>query len=948
MEVSKINNINIIKDIPAKEYNQKVQRNSAVPFKSELPSIYPAGQSLVNSTNPVSYTKIGEIEIPGVKEKASVFKLANGQRVIIAPKPGPTYIKTTYNVGSLNETDDIRGISHYIEHNLFNGSKDLAPREYDKRVSDLGGYTNASTNYGATDYYIRLQLINENSLEEAIRLNALQTQFPTFPVEQLEKEKEPVKSEIDMYQDKPDFVATSLALKNLFNVKSKSVDFILGTKDNINSLNREKVIDYFNTWYTPDNAVTVVTGDVNTDETIHLISKYYNKKNDYSNISKRHNEHITYNNQPVRTDIIQPNATSALAAFAFAIPEGTSQLDNDRTDVLLGLLTSSTSSLSRALDKDGISMGFYKEKMQNKPNGAKAIIGTIECSENKVENAIKVAYEELNKIANNPPSQTELNDVKNRMINSIKAMAESSLDINYTLTNMALNNNYGYYTETINNINSMTPADISETARKFLDLNKVSMCVSHEKSANINSINSNYSTTLNAPKTVSFKASATPLDSINKITNNIKEYKLHNNIETSYTNGVNGAKASFILNYKSENLNNASSPALSVLTTMLNRGSLYRNNDAVNQIKSANDINTSFNANHNGISIIAAFNDDKLNTALGLIKETLLNPNLTENEFNRAKQIIKDNIETQPKSADDNLASVMYPDIKCFASKEQKLKEIDTLTLQDVQKLYFDIISTSQASASMVAPIEEKPYLVDSLNYELAQLPLVKPYTLQHSKEYNIFKPNTQEKFILDTDEKAQAEVVQAYTFKETTNIDDIAKINIMNLILGGSMSSRLFTDLRENQKLAYHVSSETQGENDTCAICLTIGTTTESADPKEGSPENLRKALDGFKKNINLLKNQNVSDTELKNAKTKLKSEILDLMETNHNKNIVLCKVKDSPYGRDYYTQLLNAIDRITPNDIKVTANYIFSAPPVTSIVASKKTLETLNLIQK
>lgn len=945
MEVSKINNINITKCIPAKEYKQEMQGNYTASFKSELPSIYTAGQSLVNSSSPVSYTKIGEIEIPGVKEKASIFKLANGQRIIISPKPGPTYIKTTYNVGSLNETDDIRGISHFIEHNLFNGSKELAPREYDKRVSDLGGYTNASTNYGTTDYYIRLQLINDNSLEEAIRLNALQTQFPTFPIEQLEKEKEPVKSEIDMYQDKPEFVATSMAMKNLFNIKSKSVDFILGTKDNINSLNREKLLDYFNTWYTPDNAVTVVTGDVNTNETIKLISKYYNKKNDYSNINKRYNEPIVYNNKPIRTDIILPNATSSIAAFAFAIPEGTSQLDNDKTDVLLALLTSSTSSLSKALDKDGILMNFSKEKMQNKPDSAKAIIGTIESSENKIEGAIKTVYEELEKIAKNPPSQTELNDVKNRMINSVKAMAESSLDINYTLTNMALNNNYGYFTETINNINSMTPMDISETARKFLDLNKVSMCVSHEKNADANSINKNYATALNSHKTVSFKASATPKDSISKITNNIKQYKLNNNIETSYTNGVNGAKASFILNYKCENLNNVSSPAFSVLTTMLNRGSLYRNNDATNQIKSSNDINTSFNANHNGISIIAAFNDDKLNTALGLIKETLLNPNLTENEFNRAKQIIKDNILIQPKSPDDNLASVMYPEIKCFASKEQKLKEIDVLTLQDVQKLYYDILSASQATASMVAPIDEKPYLIDSLNYELAKLPVVKPYTLQHSKEYNIYKPNIQEKYIIDTDERAQAEVVQAYTFKNTTNIDDIAKINTMNLILGGSMSSRLFTDLRENQKLAYHVSSEMQGENDTCAICLTIGTTTESEDPKEGSPENLRKALEGFKRNINLLKTQNVSDTELKNAKTKLKSEVLDLMETNHNKNIVLCKSKDSPYNKEYYIQLIEAIDKITPEDIKATANHIFSNPPITSIVASKKTIEALNL---
>ena len=945
MKVSKTDNINIIKNLPEKSLPNKQKEEVSVAFKSELPSVYAAGQSLVNTNNPISYSKIGEIEIPGVKEKASIFKLANGQKVIIAPKPGPTYVKTTYNVGSMNETEDIRGISHFIEHNLFNGSKDLAPREYDKKVSDLGGNTNASTSFSVTDYFLGLQLINDNSLEEAIKLNALQTQFPTFPVEQLEKEKEPVKSEIDMYKDMPDDVARSLALKNLFNVNTQSTDFIIGTKENINSFTREKVLDYYNTWYTPDNAVTVVTGDVDTDETIKLISKYYNKKNDYSNINKRHYEQIKYNDKPIRQDVILPNATSACAIMTFAIPEGTSKSELDKIDALTCLFASSSSSMHKALDKDGLMLDCYIEKMQNKPNGARAFVGTINGTENQIEGAIKTVYEELTKIANNPPSQSELAAVKKRMINSIKSTAESSYDMNSTLTNMVLNNDYGYFTETINNINAMTPEDISATARKYLDLNKISMCVSHEKNANSALIGNNYNSTLNTPKSVSFGASAKPKESISKVTDNIKEFRLPNNIETSFANGVNGAKASLIINYQSDSLNNVTSPAFSVLSTMLNRGSLYKNNDTVNEIKAANDIKTSFNASHNGISVVASFNDENLNTATGLIKETILSPNLTESEFIRAKKIIKDNIENQPKSAYDNIEKELYPELKTYASKEEKLRQLDALTLADIQKLYADIVNTSQAAVNMVAPVEDKPYMADMVNAEFSVMPMVKPFSLQHSESYNIYKPNTEAKTIIDTEEKAQAEIVRAYTFKEMKNIDDIAKLNLLEFILGGSMSSRLFTDLRETQKLAYNVGSGIFGEKDTGAIYLHILTTTESLDPEEGSPENLKKSLDGFDKNVNLLKTQNVSETELENAKIKIKSEILDLMETNNDKNIVLCKSKDSHYGKEYYKQLMDSIDKVTADDIKAAANHIFANPPITSIVASKKTLETLNL---
>ena len=71
----------------------------------------------------------------------------------------------------------------------------------------MGGYTNASTSFNTTNYYMNLQLLDDSFLEEGIKLNAAQTQYPTFPPEQLEKEKEAVKSEIDMYKDNIEDVA---------------------------------------------------------------------------------------------------------------------------------------------------------------------------------------------------------------------------------------------------------------------------------------------------------------------------------------------------------------------------------------------------------------------------------------------------------------------------------------------------------------------------------------------------------------------------------------------------------------------------------------------------------------------------------------------------------------------------------------------------------------------
>ena len=925
--------------------NAKVQQNEDTNKDSQMPSSYALGKSLVNSNLPIAYSKIGEISIPGLKDKASIFKLANGQKIIILPKKGPTYIKTTYNVGALNETEDIRGISHYIEHNLFNGSKGLDPKEYDKKVADLGGSTNASTSFSKTDYYLSLQLLNEDSLEKAIQLNAMQTQFPTFPVAQLEKEKEPVKSEIDLYKDEPTDVATGIMLKNLFNIDTNSSNFILGTKDNINSFTREKVLDYFNTWYTPDNAVTVITGDVNVDETINLVSKYYNKQSDLSKTSQRHYEPIQYNDKPIRTDIIQPNASSASIIMGFAIPDGTTKEEQDKIIALMSLLTSSDSKLSKALDKYGLNVDFYIESMQNKHDGAKAIVISASPTEAQIEDVLRIIYSAINDITNNPPSSEDLEIYRRKSIIGINNLSEESEAINYTLTTMAMENDYNYFNDKIRNLQNMTPMDISETARKFLDLSKISLCVSHEKTATTDSVNNNYSSA-NNNKVVSFGAAGNPQKTITEEKSKIKMYKLPNNIETMTISSNPGISSVLSINFNTDELNNILSPAFMVINELLNRGSCFKDNDTYNELLNSKNIGLSFSVGVDGLSISSVFEDENINDTMQLIKEILTYPNFSQTEFERAKQIVKDSILSEYKSPMDKLSPELFPGLKKYDSKEERLKQLDALTIQDIQNLYSTIFATSQVNATLTAPIDSKPYLQDIFHNELATgFPVFKPFSKENSPSYNIYSPNTKPQILTNVEEKSQAEIYQAYKYKKSKNVDDIAKIELLNIILGQGMSSRLFTDLRENEKLAYSVGSEILTEKDTEAIILTIGTTSDSPNPKEGSPENVTKALDGFKRNVNKLKTEPVSQKELDNAKIKYKTQILNYFETNIGKNGAFSAFKYSPYDINHYEALLDAIDNVTVEDIKAAANHVFANPPITSIVASKKTFDALNL---
>ena len=226
---------------------------------------------------PIAYSKTGEINFP-YGTKAHCYKLANGQKVIIVPQEGETVLKTYVNTGSMNEPDNLRGISHYIEHNLFNGSEGLEEGDFFKQVEKMGATTNASTGFAETNYYISSNLLSEGDLENKIKLHASMLETPRFAVEKLEKEKGIVNSEINMILSNAENIGVNKMLKNLYGIKSTSVDMIGGTTENINNLTRDDVVNYFNTNYYPSNMVTVVAGDVNPDETIKLVSKYFTSK----------------------------------------------------------------------------------------------------------------------------------------------------------------------------------------------------------------------------------------------------------------------------------------------------------------------------------------------------------------------------------------------------------------------------------------------------------------------------------------------------------------------------------------------------------------------------------------------------------------------------------------------------------------------------------------------
>ncbi len=917
----RINSINSVNNYTSQNKPSFKANNATNPQIKELQDVKPD----FAVKTPMSYSKTGEINFP-YDTKAHCYKLANGQKVIIVPQEGETVLRTYVNTGSMNEPDNIRGISHYIEHNLFNGSEGLQEGDFFKQVDKMGASTNASTGFAETNYYISSNLLNDGDLENKIKLHASMLETPIFAIEKLEKEKGIVNSEINMITSNPENLAVNRMLKNLYGIQSTSVDMIGGTTDNITNLTREDVVNYYNNNYYPSNMVTVITGDVKPDETMQIISKYFTSKKQPK--TQQHFEKFNPIQNTIREDILSDKATATSTIVGFNGPASDNTKDRIYSSALGILLSTSPSARINTKIKQYNSISFAEqEKISSNPKDGRVLMFMAESTDENSEKVLKTIFNEIGNIANNPPTEKEMQIIKKIMLKSFASDLESSFTTNDAIGAAFLENNKSYFTDFEQIVNSMTAQDLVDTAKKYLDINKASVTVVHPANITEESIKQNY-------KNVSF--TGTKKEAINPDT--VKEYNTQNNYrvitQNSKTNNV-----EILYKICTDNDIIIKPSASIVLEKLLNEGTISKTQEELDTDLAQDGIMKGLSASERSITCAIGCDIETINKTFDNIKDIINNPRFTQADFEQAKSKIRDNILTTEKSAYDKLDAELFAGTVDGYTKQEILEDLQTLSLDDVKTLYNQILKNGKGMLVISAPFDKKPELKNKVFSNIAQLPKVKEFN--PAKLQETYKPTEETKVLTDTDYKNQAEIIQAYKFKINGNLKDSVSLQLLNIILGGNPSSRLFMDLRENQKLAYHVKSRYQSNDNTGVLSLRIGTTTENKETGEQSFDNVQKSIEGFKRHIDKIKSEKVTEDELNNAKLSFKNAILNDNHKFSDKNVNLILGVNSPYGAFRDNQLFDEIDKITVDDIYNTANYVFSNKPTYSIVATENTLK-------
>lgn len=143
-----------------------------------------------------AYKLIGKFKDPNYTWVDNyIYELSNKMRVVIFPKKGPdaVSVKTVVKTGAFNETEALRGESHFSEHLMFdgsrsvNGQKGLRPGGFDKITAAQGASINAHTGTDRTAYFFTVTGANEETLEKLINAHATMVKYPALPKGQYKK-----------------------------------------------------------------------------------------------------------------------------------------------------------------------------------------------------------------------------------------------------------------------------------------------------------------------------------------------------------------------------------------------------------------------------------------------------------------------------------------------------------------------------------------------------------------------------------------------------------------------------------------------------------------------------------------------------------------------------------------------------------------------------------------
>jgi zinc protease len=214
---------------------------------------------------------------PPLEVPYTQFTLANGLTVILHRDTTVPVVSvnTWYHVGSANERPGRTGFAHLFEHLMFEGSKNVEEGQFDILLEAAGGSNNGSTDLDRTNYFIDLP---SNALELALFLESDRMAYllDTMSPERVDGQRDVVKNERrQSYENRPYGMASIEMDKLLWPAAHPYSWPTIGNMEDLTAASYDDVVNFFKTYYVPNNASLVIAGDIDIARTRALVEKWF-------------------------------------------------------------------------------------------------------------------------------------------------------------------------------------------------------------------------------------------------------------------------------------------------------------------------------------------------------------------------------------------------------------------------------------------------------------------------------------------------------------------------------------------------------------------------------------------------------------------------------------------------------------------------------------------------
>tara|TARA_Y100000034_G_scaffold119266_1_gene160865 strand:+ start:14230 stop:15432 length:1203 start_codon:yes stop_codon:yes gene_type:complete len=378
--------------------------------------------------------------------------LKNGMTILFEKRDIPV-VSVVFAVrnGGINESEEEKGISHFIEHMLYKGTSTRDTKRIAEEIEKKGGELNGFTSESITAYWCKMP---SKYLNTALDVLSDMVKNPKFDSKKLEKERKVIFEEIKMYKDNPRLHVFEKIQANLY---EKPLGMCLaGTYQTMNSINRQKIVDKFKEIYRPNNMILCIVGDADFEEIIRFVEKNFD--NQKGKVPKLKVNLKNESNIEKRKGIDQANLV-----FAYHMPLA----DNNKAYAAQVLST---------LTAEGMSSRLFSE-IREKRNLAYAVKGDSDINKDFAYNLVyvgtskenvdivkKLILEEFEKVSKDL-DEKELKQIKEQLIGNHHISMEDSQSQMVNLLHNEINGNAKKFYEFEENISKVQLKDVKDLAK---------------------------------------------------------------------------------------------------------------------------------------------------------------------------------------------------------------------------------------------------------------------------------------------------------------------------------------------------------------------------------------------------------------------------------------------------------------------------------------------------